>query len=83
MCERRDQLPAGVEAKRIHYWANDPSSKGQHRTHKHLDQREPEIERFATEGGDVDFHAFEDMGDYVRDSTLDRIVDSRERKDII
>jgi len=78
-----------VEAKRIHYWANDPSSKGQHRTHKHLDQREPEIERFATEGGDVDFHAFEDRdhmvagSDYVRETTLDRIVDSRERKDII
>ncbi|KAG0650505.1 hypothetical protein D0Z07_3343 [Hyphodiscus hymeniophilus] len=79
----RDQLPAQVESKRLHFGANDPLSKGHDRYEKHSRQKESDLERYATEGSGVDLQPPEDGiagRNDVPDEEIDRIVDSRERK---
>ncbi|KAE9961250.1 hypothetical protein BLS_002896 [Venturia inaequalis] len=41
-----DQMPAGIESKRLHYGANQPAAKGHQRDAKH-GKEESDIERFA------------------------------------
>lgn len=79
----RDQLPAQVESKRLHYGANDPLSKGHDRYDKHSRQKESDLERYANEGSGVDLQPSEDSlagSNNVPDEEVHRIVDSRERK---
>lgn len=80
-----DQLPAQVESKRLHYGANDPSSKGHDRTDKHSKQKGSDLERYANEGPGVDLQPSEDntaRSDNAPDEEVGRIVDSRERKHV-
>ncbi|TVY51200.1 hypothetical protein LCER1_G006361 [Lachnellula cervina] len=72
-----DQLPAQVESKRLHYGANNPLSKGHDRYDKHSRQKESDLERYAAEGPGVDRQPGEEG---VPDEEMDRIIDSRERK---
>lgn len=80
----RDQLPAEVESKRLHYGANDPLSKGHDRYDKHTRQKESDLERYAGEGAGVDLGPGEEgiVGrEDVRDEEVDGIVGGRERKE--
>lgn len=56
----RDQLPAQVESKRLHFTPDDPAEKGHDRNAKHSKQKGGDVERFAAEGGDVDLAPEED-----------------------
>jgi len=80
----RDQLPAEVESKRLHYGANDPLSKGHDRYDKHSRQKESDLERYATEGPGVDLQPGKEdelaKREDVTDEELNRIIDQRERK---
>jgi len=79
----RDQLPGGVESKRLHHVANDPLSKGHDRYDKHSRQKESDLERYANENSGVDLQPSADglgRSNDVPDEEVDRIVDSRERK---
>jgi hypothetical protein len=49
-----DQMPATVENKRLHYPANEPKAKGHERDHKHNRQTRSDIERFQSEGGEME-----------------------------
>lgn len=49
-----DQLPAGIESKRLHYGANQPAAKGHDRDAKHGKQKESDLERYAGNGAEVD-----------------------------
>lgn len=44
-----DQMPAGIESKRLHFGANQPAAKGHQRDAKH-GKEESDIERFAEDG---------------------------------
>jgi len=48
-----DQMPSTVEAKRLHYPANEPRAKGHERDHKHVAQTS-DFERFQGEGGKME-----------------------------
>ncbi|KUJ14364.1 uncharacterized protein LY89DRAFT_686844 [Mollisia scopiformis] len=78
-----DQLPGAVESKRLHYGANEPLSKGHDRYDKHSRQKESDLERYAEPGPGVDLQPSEDgiaRNENLPDEEVDRIVDSRERK---
>jgi hypothetical protein len=64
-----DQLPAVVEAKRLHLGPNEPFAKGHDRLHKHARQNESELERYASEGAEVEAAPGEeeDEQDEIRD----------------
>jgi len=50
-----DQMPAGIEQKRLHYGtSNEPAAKGHGRDERHRTGGESEFERFAGEGAEVD-----------------------------
>jgi hypothetical protein len=60
-------------------------SKGHDRYDKHSRQKESDLERYANEGPGVDLQPSEDRiarSDDVPDEEVDRIVDSRESKQI-
>ena len=79
----RDEMPAQVESKRLHYGANNPLSKGHDRYDKHSRQMESDLERYAGEGPGVDLQPSEDKiagSNDVPDEEVDRIIDSREQK---
>lgn len=81
----RDQLPAQVEHTWLHYAAKNPLSNGHDRHDKHSRQKESDLERCAGEGPGVDLQPSEDRivgNNDVTYEEVDRIVDSREAKQI-
>ncbi|KAI9740085.1 MAG: hypothetical protein M1818_004836 [Claussenomyces sp. TS43310] len=78
-----DQLPAEVEFKRLHHGANNPLAKGHDRYDKHTKQTESDLDRYATDGSNVDLQPNEDkfaQRENVTDEEVDRVVGSREAK---
>lgn len=67
-----DALPAEVESKRLHFGANNPSSKGHDRDDKHSKQKESDLERYAGDGAEVDVAPGEE------ESSQDALRDRRE-----
>jgi len=72
-----------VESKRLHFGANNPLAKGHDRYDKHMRQKQSDLDRYATEGAGVDLQPSEDgiaNSENVSDEQVDRIIDSREKK---
>jgi hypothetical protein len=77
-------LPSEVESKRLHHFGNEGLAKGSARYDKHVRQTESYQDKYATEGSNVDLQPSEEerMARTDRpDEEIERIIDSRERKE--